>query len=113
MWEIGKASEIVGVSIEEMKKLLADRGIKLKIGTSIQETKDRAEAVLKMLRGIWMRVVADTDFLSAFFKIDHVEIIFKAVLEMKEVFSRDHDVSDLFTLYILKPEKAEDQRQIF
>ncbi|MFQ6054567.1 MAG: HEPN domain-containing protein [Methanosarcinales archaeon] len=28
----------------------------------------------------------------------------KALLEMEEVFSRDHDVSDLFTIYILKKE---------
>ncbi len=42
-----------------------------------------------------------------------VEKIVKALLEMKEIFSRDHDVSDLFTIYILKPEKVESQRNIF
>ncbi|GFO96299.1 hypothetical protein ig2599ANME_0488 [groundwater metagenome] len=48
---LGKASEIVGVSIEETKKVLSDHGIKLKVGTSISETKERAGAVLKILRG--------------------------------------------------------------
>lgn len=48
---LGKASDIIGISIEEMKKVLSERGIKLKIGTSIPETKDRAGAVLKILRG--------------------------------------------------------------
>lgn len=48
---LGKAAEIVGTSIEEMKKIISDQGIKLKIGTSIPKTKKRAEAVLKMLRG--------------------------------------------------------------
>ncbi len=48
---LGKAAEIVGISIEEMKKILSDHGIKLKIGTSIPETKERAKAVLNMLRG--------------------------------------------------------------
>jgi len=33
------------------------------------------------------------------------EKIVKAVLEMEEIFIRDHDVSDLFTIYILKKEK--------
>jgi hypothetical protein len=32
---------------------------------------------------------------------------------MKEIFSRDHDVSDLFVLYFLKPENDEDQRKVF
>lgn len=32
---------------------------------------------------------------------------------MKEIFSRDHDVSDLFVLYFLKPEKVNDQRKVF
>ncbi len=48
---LGKAAEIVGTGIEEMKKIITDYGIKLKIGTSISKTKDRTEAVLKMLRG--------------------------------------------------------------
>ncbi len=48
---LGKAAEIVGTSIEDMKKLLAGHGIKLKIGTSIPKTKDRTKAVLKLLRG--------------------------------------------------------------
>ncbi len=48
---LGKAAEIVGASIEEMKKILTDHGIKLKIGTSIPKTKDRAKAVLNLLRG--------------------------------------------------------------
>ena len=47
---LGKAAEIVGTSIEEMKKLLSDNGIKLKIGTSIPRTKDRTKAVLKIIR---------------------------------------------------------------
>jgi HEPN domain-containing protein len=42
-----------------------------------------------------------------------VEKIVKALLETKEIFSRDHDVSDLFVLYFLKPEKGEDQRKVF
>ncbi|MCE8429846.1 MAG: UPF0175 family protein [Candidatus Methanoperedens sp.] len=48
---LGKAAEIVDTSIEEMKKILSDHGIKLKIGTSIPETKKRAKTVLNMLRG--------------------------------------------------------------
>lgn len=32
----------------------------------------------------------------------------KGILEMEEVFSRDHDISDLFTIFILKPEKEGD-----
>ena len=42
-----------------------------------------------------------------------VEKIVKALLEMKEIFSRDHDVSDLFVLYFIKPEKMDDQRKVF
>lgn len=42
-----------------------------------------------------------------------VEKAVKALLEMKEIFSKDHDISDIFTIYILKPEKVEDQRKIF
>ena len=41
-----------------------------------------------------------------------VEKVVKALLEMKEIFSRDHDISDIFTLYILKPEEVEDQRKV-
>lgn len=41
-----------------------------------------------------------------------VEKTVKAMLEMEEVFTRDHDVSDIFTIYFLKPEKGEDQRNI-
>ena len=48
---LGKAAEIVGTSIEEMKKILSEHGIKLKIGTSIPKTRDRADAVLGMIRG--------------------------------------------------------------
>lgn len=48
---LGRAAEIVGTSIEEMKKILSDHGIKLLIGTSIPKTKDRAKAVLSLLRG--------------------------------------------------------------
>jgi len=48
---LGKAAEIVGTSIEDMKKILSDHGIKLKIGTSIPKTKDRTKAVLKIVRG--------------------------------------------------------------
>lgn len=48
---LGKAAEIVGTSIEEMKKILSDHKIKLKIGTSILKTKDRTNAVLNMYRG--------------------------------------------------------------
>ena len=47
---LGRAAEIVDTSIEEMKKIIADHGIKLVIGTSIPKTKDRANAVLRMLR---------------------------------------------------------------
>ena len=42
-----------------------------------------------------------------------VEKVVKALLELKEVFSRDHDISDLFVLYILKPEPLNDQHKIF
>jgi len=35
-----------------------------------------------------------------------VEKIVKALLEMKEIFSRDHDVSDLFVLYFIKDGKV-------
>lgn len=42
-----------------------------------------------------------------------VEKVVKALLEMKEVFSRDHDISDLFALYILKQEKVDEQRKVF
>ncbi len=48
---LGKAAEIVGTSIEEMKKILSDHGIRLKVGASIPKTKDRTKAVLKVLRG--------------------------------------------------------------
>ncbi len=48
---LGKAAEIVGTSIEEMKKILSDHGIKRKVGASIPKTKGRTKAVLKMLRG--------------------------------------------------------------
>lgn len=48
---LGKAAEIVGTSIEEMKKVLSEHGIKLKIGTSIPKMRDRADAVLGMIRG--------------------------------------------------------------
>ncbi len=48
---LGKAAEIVDTSIEEMKKIITERGIKLKIGTSKQKTEGRARAVLNMLRG--------------------------------------------------------------
>lgn len=48
---LGRAAEIVGTSIEEMKKIISDHGIKLVIGTSIPKEKDRARAVLRMLRG--------------------------------------------------------------
>ncbi len=47
---LGKAAEIVGTSIEEMKKIISECGIKLKIGTSIPDTKDRAKAILNSLR---------------------------------------------------------------
>ena len=48
---LGKAAEIVGTSIEEMKNILSEHGIKLKIGTSIPKTRDRTHAVLGMIRG--------------------------------------------------------------
>ena len=48
---LGRAAEIVGTSIEEMKKIISDHGIKPVIGTSIQKEKDRARTVLRMLRG--------------------------------------------------------------
>ena len=48
---LGKAAEIVGTGIEEMKKILSEHGIKLKIGTSIPKTRDRAHAVLGMILG--------------------------------------------------------------
>jgi len=47
---LGRAAEIVGTSIEEMKKIISDHGIKLVIVTSIPKTKDRARTVLRMLR---------------------------------------------------------------
>lgn len=47
---LGKAAEIVGISIEDVKKILTDKGIKLKIGTSISKTKNRTKAVLDTLR---------------------------------------------------------------
>lgn len=40
-----------------------------------------------------------------------VEKIVKATLEMEEVFSRDHDVSDLFTIFILKKEDNPDIKE--
>ncbi|MBU4373842.1 MAG: UPF0175 family protein [Euryarchaeota archaeon] len=48
---LGKAAEIVGTSIEEMKKILSEHGIKLKVGTSIPKTQDRAHAIIGMVRG--------------------------------------------------------------
>jgi predicted HTH domain antitoxin len=48
---LGKAAEIVSTSIEEMKKILSDHGIKPKVGASILKTKGRTKAVLKILRG--------------------------------------------------------------
>lgn len=42
---------------------------------------------------------------AVFHSQQSVEKIVKALLEKKEVFTRDHDVSDLFTVYILNPEK--------
>jgi predicted HTH domain antitoxin len=50
-FSLGKAPEIVGTSIEDMKKILSDHGIKLKVGTSTSNMKDRAQAVLDMIRG--------------------------------------------------------------
>ena len=38
---LGKAAEIVGTSIEEMKKILSDHVIKRKVGASIPRTKGR------------------------------------------------------------------------
>jgi HEPN domain-containing protein len=32
----------------------------------------------------------------------------KGIMEMEEVFVRDHDISDVFTIFILKPEKESD-----
>ncbi len=46
---LGKAAEIIGISIEDMKKILADKGIKLNIGTSISKTKKRTKAVMDAL----------------------------------------------------------------
>ena len=40
-----------------------------------------------------------------------VEKITKAALEMEEVFSRDHDVSDLFAIFILKKEDNESVKE--
>ena len=37
-----------------------------------------------------------------------IEKIIKAMLEMEEIFVRDHDVSDMFTTYILKKEEDEE-----
>ena len=48
---LAKAAEIVGVSIEEMKHILSEHEMKLKIGTSVPNTKDRAHAALGMIRG--------------------------------------------------------------
>lgn len=48
---LGKSAEIVDVSIEEMKDILSERGINLKIGTSVPNTRKRVHAVLSMLRG--------------------------------------------------------------
>lgn len=48
---LGKATEIVGTSIEDMKNILSEHGIQLKVGTSIPKTKDRVDAVLSMIRG--------------------------------------------------------------
>ncbi|TFH44597.1 MAG: hypothetical protein E4G94_03395 [ANME-2 cluster archaeon] len=48
---LGKAAEIVGTSIEDMKKILSEHGIKLKVGTSTSNTKDRAQAILGLIRG--------------------------------------------------------------
>jgi len=41
-----------------------------------------------------------------------VEKVVKALLEMKQIFSKDHDISDLFVLYFLKPETDENQRKV-
>ncbi|MBU7026666.1 MAG: hypothetical protein HXS48_06960 [Theionarchaea archaeon] len=35
----------------------------------------------------------------------------KALLEMEEIFVRDHDVSDMFTTYILKKEEDEEIKE--
>jgi len=40
-----------------------------------------------------------------------VEKIVKAALEMEEVFSRDHDVSDLFSIFILKKESEKNLKE--
>ena len=48
---LGKAAEIVGVGIEDMKNILSEQGIKLKIGTTIPNTRDRAHVALGMIRG--------------------------------------------------------------
>ena len=39
------------------------------------------------------------------------EKVVKALLEMEEVFVRGHDVSDMFTVYILKKEEDEEIRE--
>ncbi|MBW6471464.1 MAG: UPF0175 family protein [Methanosarcinaceae archaeon] len=48
---LGKAAEIVGTSIEDMKKILFEHGLQLKRETSISKTRDRSNAVLDMIRG--------------------------------------------------------------
>ncbi|KYK35234.1 MAG: hypothetical protein AYK19_10805 [Theionarchaea archaeon DG-70-1] len=40
-----------------------------------------------------------------------VEKVTKALLEMEEIFVRDHDVSDMFTTYILKKEEDEEIKE--
>jgi HEPN domain-containing protein len=40
-----------------------------------------------------------------------VEKIVKALLEMEEIFVRDHDVSDMFTTYVLKKEEDEEVKR--
>ena len=42
-----------------------------------------------------------------------IEKIIKAMLEMEEVFIRDHDVSDMFTTYIIKKEDDEEIKENF
>ena len=42
-----------------------------------------------------------------------IEKIIKAMLEMEEVFVRDHDVSDMFTTYIIKKEDDEEIKENF
>lgn len=47
---IGKAADIVGVSLEEMKEILKSRGISLKGPGSIEEINVDAEQVRKVMR---------------------------------------------------------------